>query len=332
VLSKDFDLALDFVSELLQRANFPEDRVKMAVARRLDEIKSRLDTPSTLASDTFNELVYAGHPAHRPAIGYEATVSKLTRAQMVAFHRRFFRPENTVVAVVGDFDARTVRERIEKAFADWRADGKFAPPAVPTIVRQTKPLEKTVAVNKEQVNIFMGHLGVARSHPDYYALQVLDTILGNSPGFTSRIPRILRDAEGLAYSAFSDMTGSAGVDPGRFVAYIGCSVENEAKALAGLRREIARIVKDPVSAQELADAQAYLTGSFVLELESNTQIADFLLNAEIYGLGFDYPEKYSQLIRAVTAADIARVARERLSPETMTTVVVGPRKKGETQN
>jgi zinc protease len=326
VLSQDFDLALELVSDLLLRASFPEDRVKSFIARRLDEIKSRADSPTTLASDAFNEIVFAGHPAHRPVVGYEATVAKLTRDDIVAFYRRHFLPDNTVLAVVGDFDAPTARDKIEKAFGSWQRQDRLPPaPVVPEICRQTQPLEKVIELDKEQVNIFVGHLGVKRNDPDFYALQVLETILGNTPGFTSRIPRILRDEQGLAYSAYCSMVGSAGVDAGRFIAYAGCSADNAQKALEGLRREIRRIVEQPVSAQELADAKAYLTGSFVLGLETNAQMAALLVNAEIFNLGFDYPQQYRRRIESVTVADVWRVAKKHIAPQALTTVIVGPK-------
>jgi zinc protease len=327
VLSKDFDLALELVLDLLMRANFPEDRVKDLVARRLDEIKSRADSPVTVASDAFNEIVFAGHPARRPVVGYEKTVGAITRDDIVTFYRRHFLPTNTVLAVVGDFDPKTVRAKIEKAFGGWTQENIHEAIYVPEISRQTKPQEKVIELDREQTNIFVGHLGIKRDNPDFYALQVLETILGNTPGFTSRIPRILRDEQGLAYSAYCSMVGSAGVDAGRFIAFIGCSPENSQKALDGLRREIARIVEKPVTAQELADAKAYLTGSFLLGLETNAQIAGFLLNAEIYKLGFDYPEKYRKQIESVTIADVARVAKKYIAPDALTTVIVGPKLK-----
>ena len=134
----------------------------------------------------------------------------------------------------------------------------------------------------------------------------------------------VRDEQGLAYTTFSNITSSAGLDPGRFIAYIGTAPENLTRAIAGLRGEIARIVREPVTDEELETAKSYLTGSFVLRFQKNSQIAEFLLEAEVYGLGFDYLEKYPDLIRAVTVEDVSRVARTHIDPENMTTVVVGP--------
>ena len=135
---------------------------------------------------------------------------------------------------------------------------------------------------------------------------------------------MLRDEQGLAYSTFSAITSSATLDPGRFIAFIGTAPANLGRAIAGLRSEIQRIVDEPVTAEELEVAKLYLTGSFVFRFQKNAQIADFLIDAEVYGLGFDYLERYPELIRAVTVEDISRVARKYIDPMSLTTVAVGP--------
>ncbi|HEY9232116.1 MAG TPA: pitrilysin family protein [Blastocatellia bacterium] len=323
-LSQDLALGLEITADLLMNATFPEDKVQQQRDRRLAQLKSRLDVPRTLASDVFNDIVFRGTPQHRPAVGYEATVKHLTRDDMAAFYRRFYAPNNTLLTIVGDIDKATVRAQVEAAFGAWPRASELTIPDVPKPVRQRQAIERFVVVPKEQVNIFIGHSGIERRNPDYYALLVLDTILGSSPGFTSRIPRILRDEMGLAYTTFSNITSSAGIDPGRFVAYIGTSPDNLQLALAGLRNEIERIVKEPVAREEVELAADYLTGSFVFHFQKSLQIADFLADAETYGLGFDYLERYPQLIRAVTVEEVGRVARTYLDPEHLTTVVVGP--------
>ncbi|HVG18211.1 MAG TPA: pitrilysin family protein [Blastocatellia bacterium] len=323
-LSKDISLGLDIVSDVVMNASFPEDKVQQGVERRVAQIRSRLDVPRTQASDIFNEIVFKGTPQHRPAIGYADTVKELTRADVVDFYRRYYVPNNTMLAIVGDIDKKDVKKRVEGLFGAWPEDADFQAPRPAAPARQDEAIEKFVAAQKEQVNIFIGHVGVDRKNSDYYSLLVMDTILGSSPGFTSRIPRILRDEQGLAYTTFSNITASAGIDPGRFIAYIGTSPENLNRAVEGLRREIVRIVREPVTSAEVESAKAYLTGSFVFHFQKNLQIADFLVEAETYGLGFDYLEEYPKMIRGVTDEDVTRAARKHLDPDRLTTVVVGP--------
>jgi zinc protease len=328
-LSQDVSLGLEITADALMNATFPEDKVRQYVERRVAQIKSRLDVPRTQASDAFNEIIFAGTPQHRPPIGYEETVKRLSRDDLIELYRRYYAPDNTLLAVVGDIDKSAVKQKVEEFFGAWRRAEAFTPPDVPAPQRQAEAIEKYIFAPKEQVNIFIGHVGVERKNPDYYALSVMDIILGSSPGFTSRIPRILRDEQGLAYVTLANITASAGIDPGRFIAYIGTSPENLEQARTGLRREIARIVEEPVSEEELETAIAYRTGSFVFEFQKNSQIAQFLLEAEVYGLGFDYLENYPEIIRRVTVEDITRVTRKYLDPEHLTTVIVGPVNKAE---
>jgi zinc protease len=323
-LSRDFNLGLEIASDLLMNAVFPADKVRQQIDRRLAQLKSRLDVPRTQASDIFNEAVFRGTPQHRPSVGYEKTVGALTRSDIEQFYRRYYVPNNTVLAIAGDVDTSQTIERVESVLGGWQRAGGFSSPDVPRPGLEAHAVEKQVTALKEQVNVFIGHVGIERKNPDYHALVVMDTILGSSPGFTSRIPRILRDQQGLAYSTFANITSSAGVDPGRFVAYIGTAPGNLDRARAGLRGEIARIVEEPVSGEELDIAKSYLTGSFVLRFQKNAQVSEFMLDAEIYGLGFDYLERYPNLIRAVTIEDITRVTRKHIHPERLTTVVVGP--------
>jgi zinc protease len=323
-LARDFGLGLDIASDLLMNAVFPEDKVQQGIDRRVAQIKSRLDVPRTRASDIFNEIVFKGTPQHRPPVGYEETVSALTRSAIEEFYSLYYVPNNTVLAIAGDIDTQEAISRVESALGGWPRADELSLPDVPRPNHDAEPVETFVAAPKEQVNMFMGHVGIERKDPDYHALLVMDTILGSSPGFTSRIPRILRDEQGLAYSTFANITSSAGVDPGRFVAYIGTAPANLERARTGLRGEIARIVEEGVTGEELEIAQSYLTGSFVLRFQRNGQITEFMLEAEIYDFGFDYLEKYPELIRSVTVEEVNRVTRNHIHPERLTTVVVGP--------
>jgi len=323
VLTKDIDLGLELLADLLIRPIFPQEYVDKEKERTLAEITSAQDRPQIVAGWAFNELVYQDHPLHRPSHGYPQTVERIERADLIDFHRKYFAPNNVVLSVVGDFRVSDVLPKIKNVLGAWPAK-PIVFSTYPQPIRQTGKRTKFIQMPAHQLNIYLGHLGVTRSNPDYYALQVLDTILGGGAGFTARIPQRLRDELGLAYTTFASITMTAGLDPGRFVAFIGTSPENMKLATEGLLNEIRRIIEEPVTAQELLDAKDYLTGSFVFAFESSSQIARFLVHAEVYGLGFDYVEKYPQYIRAITIEDISRVAKMYLDSENYTLVVVGP--------
>jgi zinc protease len=323
VLTKDLNLGLTLLADLLMHPIFPAEYVEKEIARTLSEIESAKDRPQVIAGWAFNELIYGEHPLHRPAHGYPKTVAQISREDLQGFHSKYFAPNNTILSIVGDFKVSDILPKIEEALGLWPSKPILFP-TYPQPVRQKEKRQRFVHMPAQQANLYLGHLGVTRMNPDYYALQLMDTILGSGAGFTARIPQKLRDELGLAYNTFASITMTAGVDPGRFIAYIGTSPENTGLATESLLQEIRKIIDEPVSASELQDAKDYLTGSFVFAFESSSQIARFLIHAEVYGLGFDYIEKYPEYIRAVNAGDIARVAKEYLDVDAYTLVVVGP--------
>jgi zinc protease len=323
ILSKDLDLGLDLVADIVLHPEFAEDNVANERERILSEIQSAMDRPQVIASWEFNELVYRGHALHRPAHGYPETIRRIRPDHLRSFHSTHFVPGNAILSAVGDFKTDEMLRKVESAFSPWAA-GPVQGLDMEPPVRQVDLRRRFMAVESEQSHVYFGHLGIRRSDPDFYALQVMDTILGGGAGLTSRIPRKLRDEQGLAYTTFAGISGSAGVDPGKFVAYIGTSPKNVDRSIAGFVEEVDRIRTEPVSPEELDDAKAYLTGSFVFAFESNSQIARFLINAEVFGLGFDYAERYPTYIDTVTAADITRVAAEHLSTTEYSLVIAGP--------
>src|SRR2546426_9261773 len=245
VLNKDVPLGLELLADLLMRPVFPQEFVDKEKERTLAEIASAKDRPQVVAGWAFNELVYQDHPLHRPSHGYPDTVERITRADLLDFHRRYFLPNNVILSIVGDFQVPVLLPKIERAFAGW-PNKAIAFPTYPKPIRQTHKREKYINMPAQQVNIYLGHLGVTRTNPDYYALQVLDTILGGGAGFTARIPQRLRDDLGLAYTTFASITMTAGLDPGRFISFIGTSPENMKLAIEGLVNEIRRIIGESV--------------------------------------------------------------------------------------
>lgn len=322
VLKKDLDLALDLVSDILINPSFASHEMEKEREFILSEIKAQKDNPWVVAQLEFNELVYGRHPYHRPVTGYEETVKKIRREDLIDFHQKYYAPNNTILAVVGDVDSETLIKKIKEKFGGWlRRAVEF--PDFPAVLLQEEIKKKAIFMKKEQVQILLGHLGIRRTNPDYYALLVMDVILG-AGGLSARIPYNLRDVKGLAYTAYSDIAGSAGLEPGQFVAYMAVSSENKDKAINGLLEEIRRIRNQPVSTRELEDAKSYLTGSYYFGLQGNDALTGYLLFCETYNFGFDFVKKYPQYINRITKEDVQRVAQNYLHPETYTLVEVGP--------
>ncbi len=323
VLSKDLDLGLNLVGDIVTSPSFAPESLEMHRARVLAEIRSAMDRPQVVAGWEFNELVYGTHPLHRPVHGYPHTVEKISVDDLRQFHDQWFRPNNATVSIVGDLQAEELVGKLAETFGEW-VPRETEVSEVPRPERQHEIRRRSIGMPTQQTHVYFGHLGVERANPDYYALQVLDTILGGGAGLTARIPHKLRDEQGLAYTTFAGITNTAGIDPGKFIAYIGTAPENVDRAIEGFVEEVDRISTEPVTAEELEDAKAYLTGSFVFAFETSAQVGRFLINAEAYGLGFDYPQKYPAFIDAVSVEDITRVAAKYLSTSDYSLVIVGP--------
>src|SRR2546425_10425905 len=167
VLNKDVPLGLELLSDLLMRPIFPQEYVDKEKERTLAEITSALHRPQVVAGWAFNELVYQDHPLHRPSHGYPQTVERLTREDLLEFHKRYFVPNNVILSIVGDFRVPDLMPKIEKAFSAWEARNVVFPD-YPEPVRQTQKRVKFITMPAQQLNIYLGHLGVSRTNSDYY--------------------------------------------------------------------------------------------------------------------------------------------------------------------
>jgi len=315
---------LALLREMIFESVFPEERLALTRSQIITRLASLEDRPDYVGSREFSRLVYDGTPLAHPTLGYLDSVGRLSRSQIQVFHQQRYTPANTILVVVGDVDPTRIIAQIREEWGPMPGGQKQFRPLI-DVNRQTAPVQRQLTVeDKEQHHIYLGHLGVRRNNPDYYTLLVMDVILGSGPGFTSRIPKILRDEMGLAYTTFASICSTAGLDPGRFLAYIGTDPRQRDVAIEQMIREIRKIRDEEVSPDELKAAQDYLTGSFVFKFETMFQIASFMVAARIHGLGLDYTRRFPEFIRSVTVADVRAVARQYLDPENLTIVEVGP--------
>jgi zinc protease len=317
VLRKDFDTGLDLLADLLQHPSFPEAEVGRRREAALARIKASEDDPGQVAERAFVKTLFPGEPYGHEVIGTPEAVGKLTRKEIVAFYTQHYRPDGSIITVVGDISAPEIRDRMEQALRDWKkgAAAPFEYPAVAAAHAETVTVDKPIT----QASIILGQRGVARDNPDYYALQVMNYILGGG-GFSSRLLDNIRTKAGLAYSVASFFTVNRA--PGSFQVVVQTKNQSTNDAIQRACSEIDRIRQEPVSDDEVNDAKLYLTGSFPLKLDSNTKIAGFLAQVAFFNLGADYAGTYVQRINAVTKEDVQRVARQYLHPEQMNLVVV----------
>jgi len=319
VLKKDVDLGLDLLSDIILHPAFRDEEIQRRKAIILSAILQEKEDPGAVASKAFSKAVFDDHPYGWPAEGTEESIQGITRGDIVDFHKSHYFPNNAIMAVVGDLSGDEVHALIDRYFKGWKK-GEAARGRPAGYRQEHGALVIKVDKDITQANIILGHRGVARDNPDYYALSVMNYILGGG-GFASRLMDNIRDNKGLSYDVHSSL--SAHRYAGSFEVVLQTKNRSANTAIAEILREMERMRKDPVGDKELADAKAYMTGSFPLRLDSNSKLAAFLAAVEYYGLGQDYVEKYGRLITAVTKEDILKVARKYLDTKDFVLVVVG---------
>ena len=323
VLKKDIKTGFDLLSDVLMHPVFDQKEIDRKVKETLAAIQQQKEEPAVIAGEAFTKAVFGGHPYGKTSDDVAAFLPKLKRQDILDFYTRRYGPNDTIIAVVGDVSEKEILSLLDEQFKGWKpveegTPARQAPPAIEAVT--VKKLDKNIT----QANIAMGHLGISRENPDYYAVMIMNYILGGG-GFSSRLMDNIRDNRGLAYDVHSSF--SAQKDPGSFQAWMQTKSESANESINEIFKELKRIRTEPVSEKELADAKAYLTGSFPLRMDTYAKIAGMLTAIEIYNLGLDYPQKYPGLINAVTREDILRAAKKYLDPDHMVIVVLGNQEK-----
>jgi len=323
VLAPDRHLGLNLLLECLSQPIFPKDAVGREKAQQLSSIDDRELQPEVKAEQVFHQLIFGKHPAGRPALGTRKTVEPLTRADCVAFHKEVFVPNNTILAVVGDFDTKDIIDEITRLTADWKK-ADLAKPNPPEVMKPKEYTERILTMpDAAQLHLHMGHVGIRRNDPDYYKLLVMDYILGTGPGFTDRLSSKLRDRAGLAYEVSGNITATAGEEPGIFNCYVGTDPKNFDKVRKMILTEIKLIRDTKPTKEEVEDVKQYLLGNLPFQLTTIGRVAGQLVSVERLGLGLDYLDKYRQAVAAVTPEDIQEVAKKHLDPDRLILTAAG---------
>ncbi len=323
ILKKDADLGFELLSDIILNPSFPENEMIKKKERIKGALKAREEDSGYISSREFKKAVFGSHPYGRLLTGTAETIDTITRADLIDFHSRYYVPNNAIMVVVGDVTITEVEQLIHRHFAKWISKEVTTSSLLePNMVK----VRKTITADKDltQANIIIGHAGVSRNDPDYYALSVMNYILGGG-GFSSRLMQNIRDDKGLVYDIHSFF--AADKYGGSF--QVGLQTKNESAntSIEEVLKEINKIRSNPVSDDELSDAKSFLTGSFPMRIETGARIAGFLVAVEYYGLGDDYIDKYPSYINTVTREDILRVAKKYLDPQNYVLVVVADQKK-----
>jgi zinc protease len=325
VLASDRALGLDVLIDCLRHPRFPRDALERKRNETLSALIDAEQRADVRAQRAFQEAVYGPrHPLSRPALGLRPIVEKLTADDCRRFHTARFVPNNTVIAVVGDFASDTVTAEITRLTGDWKPAA--APkPDLPPVEPLPQFTQQIISMPESaQLYVELGHAGIRRLDPDYYKLLVMDYVLGTGAGFTDRLSASLRDRQGLAYSVSATITGNAGEVVGTFNGSIGTFPDKFTTVKNGFLKEINRIRNEEPTEQEVADAKAYLLGSQPFRFTTSAGIAEQLLQIERFQLSLSYPDTFRRNVSAVTAADVQAVARKHLHPDRMVLIAAGP--------
>jgi predicted Zn-dependent peptidase len=316
--SDQLDAVLDLMADLTMRPAFSDEEIARVRDLETDRLAVTYADPSNLARREFFRIAYGSHPYAHIDLA-PSTLERLTRADLVAWHRAHFVPSNAFLVVVGDVAPDRARRSVERAFRGWR--GAPVPalqlPDVPT--RTGREILLVHRPGSVQSVIAVGNLTIPRAHPDFVPLDVANQILGGSAA--SRLFMDLRERRSLTYGAYSGVDELAGVSP--FRARAAVPNARTAPAMDGFMEHLERIVREEAPAQEVADAERFLSDSFPLAIDTYGRIAWMVSDLRLFQLPDDYWDTYRSQIRAVTPAQALAAAQAHIHPDRAVVVVVG---------
>ncbi len=316
-VSSDFPELLSLAAELLRSPSFPQSEVELEQRLTLQGLRSMQEQPFTVAYNQLRQMMYQEHPYALPGLGTEESIPGLSRELLSQTHQTFFRPDNVVVSITGRISPERAIELVEQVFGDWRSPVEPLPPLVFPLL-SANPCRVAIPQETNQSIVMVGYLAASVKQPDYPALKLLNTHLGN--GLSSRLFVELREKRGLAYDVSAFYPTRLGIS--QFVVYMGTAPENTAIALESLQHEVERLCTHPLTEAELQVAKNKLLGQYALGKQTNAQIAQLLGWYEVLGLGIEFDQQFQADISAVTVEEAQSVACEAFADPFVS--IVGP--------
>lgn len=318
VMKDSYEVALDLMSDVVQRPTFATEEIERQRAQALSALKVAADDPESVADRVINRLIYGFHPYGMPGAGTAQSLAALTRADFVDYHKKYFVPNNALIAVVGDIPPNEAMAGLEKHFGAWKA----ADVPVQSMTEPPDATRRVIVIDKKdavQTEIRVGHIAIPRKHNDFEAIDQAVKILGGEGA--NRLQQVLRSQKQLTYGASADLDTYKWA--GAVIAETDTQTANTAEALRVVVDEFARLQRERVSDGELEGAQDYMVGHFPLTIEVPDAIATQVLNQLFYELPVDELPKYRERVLKVTPDEIQRVARWFIRPSQLSVVLVG---------
>ena len=317
-LKQDFDQVFATFLDVLQHPEFRQDKVDLAKQQMKTGISRRNDEMDDIVGREAAKLAYgADNPYGREAEYW--TVDAVTRQDLLDWHKKTFHPNNILFGIVGDFDSAAMEAKLRKAFGSLPK----GPVMEPAKIEFKDPAPGVYFVEKDDVTqsaIDILTLGIKRDNPDYYAIRVMNELIGGA--FASRLFNSIRSKQGLAYSVGGGI-GSSFDHPGMFRLAMGTKSGTTVQAINALNAEVENLVKDPGSAAEVDKAKNNILNSFIFEFDSKDKILAERMNYEFYGYPADYLNRFRAGIEKVTPSDVARVVKKYVEGKRFAVLVVG---------
>ncbi len=320
-LKTDLPVLIGTFADVVENANFPTKELELARQRALTRLKLELDNPGQVARRLFQQTIYPqNHPFH--TFPTEQSLKSISRQDVMEFYQQHYRPDQTVLTLLGDFDPRTVRSLLEKQLSPWKASGKpptvaYPPAPLPAKVVQLNP----VLPGKTQSITFMGYKGIDRKDPRYYSSLVFNQILGGDT-LSSRLGTEIRDRLGLTYGIYS--TFQAGRHPGPFLISMQTAPEDALRAIASTRNLLEQIHRSGVTDEEVKAAKRSLISNYTVSLANPDELASTILMNTVYGLDAEELRSFTKKIQSVTLAQVNLAAQQLLQPNNLAVVTAGP--------
>lgn len=324
-LAESLPTLVQILGDGLQHARFPTDQLELSRQRSLIELRAELDDPQQLSWRVFRQAIY---PQNHPFYSFvtEASLGQITQADLARFYQTHYRPDTTVLALVGDFEVEAARSLLETTFGTWQVRGerpRLRVPAVP-LPRTATEISRGIPGKAEAVT-FLGYNGIARQDPRYYAALVMNEILGGGT-LSSRLGTEIRDRQGLTYGIYSFF--QAGINPGVFAISMQTAPEDVQQAIDSTVALLQQLRTAGVTAAELDAAKRSITDSYPVSLaDPSTLTATLAINA-VYGLSAEEIRQFPEQIEAVTLEQVQRAIEQLIHPENLVIVTAGP---GETE-
>ncbi len=320
---EDLSKGIALSAEVLRTPAFREDAIRKEKDDALQAIESDAEDPRTVAHIGLCRLVYGKHPLGRNMLGTPESVRRIGPEAVRAFHARVYGPQAAIVACVGDLDPDEAIERIREAFGDWRR-ARLPRLPLPPIRRRRGGRVAAAPMERHQANIFLGHLGLKRTDPDYLPMLALNPILGSNASFTDRISKRLREQLGLAYSVHASATEGASAYPGLVIAHAGCAPSNAERVAQELSLVFRRLAQEGPTESEFENAKTHMIRSHPLGYETISQWGAYLCHVERYGIPFDACRTFPGRIHRLRHGEIRAAIRRRLRPDDLCLSVTGP--------